>query len=379
MNTTGSIIGGDSSAFRNFISGHDKGYGIGIGGYFSISTQIKNNYIGTDKDAAHALGNAFGILISSSTNGAASNTVVTGNIIAGSTQAGIRLAHGASENRIFYNFIGTDAALNQTIPNKGVGIVIDDSPNNQIGIPEDLPGMLPGNIIAFTQKGSDPNADAAGHGILITGANAKGNQVQANVIRQNKGEGVKISGGASENIVGAAVQSHGNAIYGNLDGVDITGAGTSKNVLIGNRIGISESGTPSGNLGSGVIIEGGASNDYVGFVLPNPFGLFGAAAAPNYISANQLQGVFIGDQAQRQFGRGQLHRHGPWRRQSGRLWQPQCWHHHNARQPQHHRRRGRWGRQRNRGWQRDRRKRRRSCDQRSRRERELRARESDFR
>src|SRR5262249_8936325 len=181
-----------------------------------------------------------------------------------------------------------------TIGNRGFGVVIQDSPDNSIGSPE---LGVSGNIIVFTRKLSDNEPDgASGHGVLVTGADSKGNSVDTNYIANNAGEGVRISDGASENFIGELNSSRGNVIFGNRNGVLITGAGTSKNFVTANTIGLTEKGDPDGNRENGVAIVGGASNNFIGFLFPE-LPVLGSGAVGNYISANKKQGVFISEQA----------------------------------------------------------------------------------
>ncbi|MBI3408200.1 MAG: right-handed parallel beta-helix repeat-containing protein [Planctomycetes bacterium] len=290
-----SIIGGDENAKGNVIAGHDAGHsGIAIGGPQTTDTLVRNNYIGTDKDAGTGLGNSNGILITATQNGAASNTTVRENVIAGNLESGITLTNGANNNQVFGNVIGTNDAGIDTIGNRGSGVRIEDSPDNVIGSPE--PDGI-GNIIAFTKKQSDNDPDgASGHGVLITGADSTRNSVNTNQIFNNAGEGVRISEGASENLIGGLKSHDGNGIHGNRNGVLITGAGTSKNALTSNFIGVTSSGAAEGNRESGVAILGGASNNFIGFDFPDlPF--VGGGVAGNLISANKKQGVFISEQA----------------------------------------------------------------------------------
>ncbi len=256
------IIGGDDKA-RNVIAGQTAGgSGIVLAGPLTTGTQIKGNFIGTDKDAGKSLGNSFGITLGSNTKGVASQTIISGNVIAGNLQAGIALFFGTSDNHIENNIIGTNAAGITTIPNIGFGIDINNSPSNFIG----GTGAGTGNVIDFTAK--DPNQDPAigsGDGIMITGANSKTNVVTSNALVQNAGDGIRIGEGASGNFIGN-LTALGNVIVSNAVGVHITGQGTDSNVVLGNRIGVNSSAQPSGNQGFGVLLDLGASQNTIGAV-----------------------------------------------------------------------------------------------------------------
>src|SRR5262249_42663646 len=91
--------------------------------------------------------------------------------------------------------------------------------------------------------------------------------------------GVLIDLAASANTVGGTAAGAANLVSGNtLEGVRITGAGTSRNLVLGNRIGTDAFGTaPLGNGEDGVLIDFAASANTVGGT---------AAGAGNLISAN---------------------------------------------------------------------------------------------
>src|SRR5205823_5382117 len=117
------------------------------------------------------------------------------------------------------------------------------------------------NFVAFTTPAptfdpNDPEASLltdAGNGILITGAGSSENHIEFNAIYNNDGEGIRIGEGASKNFIGGATAGTGNRIYGNADGIVITGQGTSGNVAEGDDIGLDGQGNAVGNqTGSGV-------------------------------------------------------------------------------------------------------------------------------
>jgi titin len=188
---------------------------------------IQQNYVGTDFFGTSAAGNGQdGILIS---NGANGNTIggasfvnpVThqlngaGNVISANLDAGVRLLQ-SSDNLIQGNFIGTDATGKNPLPNDPSGTLadgldlLDGCANNTIG----------------GDSSVDSNGTLAGTGNLISG---------------NGFDGVFL---ADYFAAGSPVTS--NVIQGNFIGVDVTG----------------ENGLP--NAGSGVHLEGGASQNTIG-------------------------------------------------------------------------------------------------------------------
>ena len=89
---------------------------------------------------------------------------------------------------------------------------------------------------------------------------------------------------SANNTIGGAASDLRNLISGNnIDGINLNGAGTTGNTILGNYIGVDVNGTAGlGNLFSGVVILNGASNNTVG-------GAY--AAGRNIISGNQQYGV----------------------------------------------------------------------------------------
>ena len=186
------------------------------------------------------------------------------------------------------NQIGTDITGTQGIDNGQNGVEIDAGADNTIG--GNSPGA--GNVIS-----SDFN-----DGVLISGAGATGNLVQGNMIGiditgtqyiGNYVNGVEIDGGA-DNTIGGTAPGAGNVISGNSgDGVLISGAGATGDLVQGNMIGTDITGTQGllsflGNELNGVEIDGGADNTIGGT----------AAGAGNVISDNFGDGVLIyGDRA----------------------------------------------------------------------------------
>jgi hypothetical protein len=111
---------------------------------------------------------------------------------------------------------------------------------------------------------------------LVT-ANDIGTDATGSALVANTNDGVLISGGAHANTIGGKAKGAGNIISGNVNGVEISGAGSTENVVVGNRIGTDRTGTIAlGNVTTGILVDNGASNNIIG----------GTAAG----SANQVVG-----------------------------------------------------------------------------------------
>ena len=148
-----------------------------------------------------------------------------------------------------------------------------------------------------TVRGLDINNFSQGAAIHITGTGATGDWIYGNFLgtdptgtqAEPNNEGVEIDGGASQDLIGTNGDgvndtAERNLLSGNLfAGVWITGQGTNGNAVAGNWIGTDITGdvaldngtdailpvailpTPAGtNVGGGVVIEGGASDNRIG-------------------------------------------------------------------------------------------------------------------
>ena len=119
---TGVDIGGPASADRNVISGQS--VGVLVMGTGANGTQIRNNYIGTDKTGSVDLGNSFGVeLATQSTTTQVGAGPAQGNLISGNG-TGVYVASGSTGNTIDDNDIGPDALGNTGIGNS-IGIEVN--------------------------------------------------------------------------------------------------------------------------------------------------------------------------------------------------------------------------------------------------------------
>jgi hypothetical protein len=134
---TGNIVGGTTAAARNVIAGNSR-YGVLIS--FGNNNLLEGNFIGTQADGVHALGNgSSGVFV---TNGAANNmiggkTAGAGNIIANNGGNGVLI--GSDPSAGFNTPAGTGNAVlaNSIFGNAGLGI--DLGPNDGV-TPNDSAG-----------------------------------------------------------------------------------------------------------------------------------------------------------------------------------------------------------------------------------------------
>lgn len=243
-----------------------------------------------------------------------------GNVISGNTFDGVQLIFGAHDNSVEGNFIGTDSsgettsgslpfvlgnkrhgiliqdAIDNTVAsnviadNAGSGVVIEQGdPNfitkgnivsgNVIGMSFDEGMPLGNGIDGISIKDSAENyinsntiGNNFGYGIKIEGQLATGNEMTLNMIGTNA-EGVSVEGNyhggvyvqnASGTKIGAAL--NGNVISSNEGpGIELTGPMTTGTVIVSNFIGTTKDGEDNlGNLGHGILISDGASDNVIG-------------------------------------------------------------------------------------------------------------------
>lgn len=235
---------------------------------------VAGNYIGVRADGVTAEANrGTGVLISSgSTNSTIGGTTAADrNVISGNTGNAVAMQNaGTSNNVVRGNYIGTNAAGTAAVGN-AFGVVIQGTTNNTIA----------GNVISGN-----------GTGIFFGTAGTTGNVISGNLIGTNAAGtaalgntfGISFAAGAAGNTIGGTAAGTRNVISGNSSqGVTISGAGASNNVIQGNYIGTDVSGTAAlANATFGVTIFGGATNNTVGGT---------TAAARNVISGNGNAGV----------------------------------------------------------------------------------------
>ncbi len=297
-------------AERNLISGNAR-QGVSIYGTGTAQNIVAGNDIGTDVSGRQALGNGeSGVSINA---GAAGNLIGTDgdglgdnaerNLISGNIGEGVQIAAAGTENNaIAGNYIGTDITGLVALGNGANGIFIRSAASsNRIGTNGDgVADAAERNILSGN----------SGQGVIISGTATDQNTVAGNYIGVdisgnaalgNGGDGVIISGAAQFNLIGTdadgvADAAERNIISGNGvsgsgglegNGVDITGSGSRFNTVAGNYIGTNASGTAAlANAGNGIYIHSYAGNNTIGGLTPIP-----GAGAGNVISGNANAGI----------------------------------------------------------------------------------------
>jgi len=284
------VVGGDTPAARNLISGNDdqdaatEQAGIFIQDAATVGNRIVGNYIGTGAAGTAGLGNGGqGIVLALGAHGTVigGETPGAGNVISSNDGHGIVLQQsGTDSNRIVGNIIGLDALGGQALTNGDTGVFIGFGASH--------------NVV-----GGDTQAarNLINGGVWLQEPGTTGNRVQGNYIGTdasgtaapgNDAHGVMLLDAPSGNFVGGETPGAGNLISGNAGhGVFLQGAGTTGNEIKGNSIGVDVTGKqPLGNGLNGVLILDGASENVIGG---------NTAPARNLISGNGLYGVQIQD------------------------------------------------------------------------------------
>lgn len=220
---TNTVIGGVTATDRNIISGN--GYsGVLLNGPGTRNNTLAGNWIGLDADGRTAQANAV---------------------------AGVRLTNASQ------NTIGGSIAAGNIISGNDSGISIEQSDNN----------LVAGNIIGLAADGLTPLGNTDG--------------------------GIFLRGGASGNLIGGTLETARNIIASNGSattlygqGIYITEAGTTNNLVQGNLIGLSVDAdgrsVARGNTSYGIQISYDATNNLVGGTLRE---------LGNVIAANGFGGV----------------------------------------------------------------------------------------
>ena len=254
--SAGNTIGGDTPGERNVISGNWDD-GIEIGGETATDNVVSGNYIGTNAAGTSALANAWqGVWLSAPSNTIGGDTTGERNIISGNGSHGIVISGlGATSNTISGNYVGTDYNGVLAVPNTQQGISIDNSAGNTIG------GDTAGERNVISGNG--------GYGIYIYGPGAIGNTISGNYIGidasgaftlPNVYDGIYIESSPS-NTIGGDIPGERNVISGNGDeGIFIYGAESTGNTISGNYIGADASGTVALGNNEGVGLYAASTN-----------------------------------------------------------------------------------------------------------------------
>ncbi len=279
-----------NSIVRGLVINRFQGSAIKI--QFFGGNVIEGNYIGHNVagdsggvgiDSIANRGN--GVYIKNSPNNRIGGTILAArNVISANAFPDIAITDtGSTGNIVQGNYLGTDAS--------GMyAIFYFDSSSNGVLIRRGASRTIVG--------GTDPGAGNVISGVYRAGIQlmdslTSDNVIQGNIIgldryafdRVPNQNGIRITNGASNNVIGGTTIAARNVISGNsLSGIIIDGADTKNNIVMGNIIGTRASGDASGrgNL-KGIVIDNSPNNTIGGIVY----------GADNLIAANKEHGIEI--------------------------------------------------------------------------------------
>jgi hypothetical protein len=261
-------------AERNIISANSAD-GVAISDPGTNNNVVAGNYLGTNVRGIVALGNNNdGVAI---LHGAQNNRIGTDgngvadqaerNLISANKGNGVTIADaGTNKNVVAGNFIGTGATGMGHLGNGASGVaILHGAESNRIGVSAgDFGYADEGNIIPANTK-DGVAIDGNGTNKNVIAGNFIGTDLSGTINLGNGGRGITISGGAQQNRIGTdgdgiLDSAERNVIAGNVgDGVAVTGAGTDKNSVAGNYIGVDRTGTVALGNGAGTF---GPGTDY---------------------------------------------------------------------------------------------------------------------
>jgi titin len=262
---TYNLVGTNQPVLDNVISGN-KNQGVIISGAGTKDNYLINNYIGTNLGGSAALANgSYGVWVEAGAKDNYVGTPGSPNVISGNTDAaGVYIVDvGTKGNMVEGNLIGVDVTDSVKLGNFiGVAIAVGATDNTVGGTTASAGNVISGNVRQGVFIG-----DAGTTGNMIEG-NEIGTNQAGTIALGNGLSGVVIANGASGNTVGGTQTVAGNTISGNGDdGIDITNANTDNNTVEENLIGTNSLGTAAlGNDSYGVVISGGATNNAVTYL-----------------------------------------------------------------------------------------------------------------
>ena len=256
----------------HFVLNGTNGLGLWLNGDNANDNHIWGNYIGTNAAGTDTVPNRTGIYIEhGSFNLIGGGEAEFRNVISGNLQDGIFLLGTAHGNQIVGNFIGTDATGTKDLGNGGMGILTYNEVYENIigGTQQGEKNIISGNDNSGIRISGERNEIFGNYfGTDVTGTKAIGNEWA----------GLEIWGG-SFNLVGGINPGEANLISGNV-AVGIGFHDTDNNQVVGNFIGSQAGGTGSlGNGASGIALTSGSKNNHIG--------------PRNIISNNGYAGVFF--------------------------------------------------------------------------------------
>jgi len=220
-----------------------------------IGNKIGTNAAGTAIPAEG--GNTTGVFLFSGGNTIGGTAAADRNIIAGNGAGIIMSGAGAAGNDVYGNFIGTDVTGTADLGNSGSGVNLNGASSNTIGgVLEGQGNLISGNDNANVQLTNESDGNTFQGNLIGPNINGGGNLAS--------GDGITLGFGSSGNTVGP-----GNVISDNIEGLVLSGSGTSGNVVKGNLIGTNVVGTAAlPNTVNGILVSNSAGPNTIGGTSP---------------------------------------------------------------------------------------------------------------
>lgn len=283
---SGNLIGanGDGNhddVERNIVSGNSSN-GFFITGVGTNNNVVAGNYIGTTAGGAAALGNGIhGVVLVDGprlnrigTDGNGVADYAERNVISASGIHGVLLLNPSTDSNVVAgNYIGTNAAGAAALANTQAGVaILNGAHHNRIGTlgteadPTFMRNLISGNGtfgVTIDNSGSNNNVVRGNFiGTDVTGLVALGNGDAGVMMRNSANNVIGGTTAAARNVVAA---NGGSGALNAAHGIVMFLSGATGNIVQGNYVGTNVTGTAAlGNVGGGVVLNGGAHDNLVG-------------------------------------------------------------------------------------------------------------------
>lgn len=301
---SGIVINAGNSTIRGLIVNRFSNDGIILNN--NGGNTVVGNYVGTDETGTLDRGNGTsGIGVATPNNIIGGTSAADRNLVSGNQGSGIAVTGtGAGNNTISGNYVGTNASGTGAVGNSADGILITYGTNNTVG---GTTGVNPtvlctGSCNLVSGNGANGIGIQGGTGNPTNGNQVKGNYVGVNVTGTaavaNGDIGFEVQSGR-DNTIGGTNLADRNIFSGNLGaGVSITGSLATGNVVLGNFIGVSRTGSAAiKNHKMGVNIgspDGSSNNAHDNTIGGTGITLGGSCTGGcNVIAGNSWSGIYI--------------------------------------------------------------------------------------
>ncbi len=286
--STGLTLSASHSTIEGLAINNFQDDGIDVTG--GVSDTISGNYIGITASGLAAAGNGgAGVFLNSSTH----STTIGGpgiadrNVISGNTSHGVLIS--GTGNTVQGNYIGTDATGNAALGNKGNGVIVNVSADNNAILANVISGNTGQGVIFY-----DSTFGIASPAGSVVQGNIIGLGADGSTELGNGSYGIYLAIDSRDVTIGGATAADGNVISDNGGFGIITGNEDSGAIIENNKIGTDATGTlgRGGSQGYGIYSESpdGVMRDN----LISDNSVAGVALAATLATGNTIAGNTIG-------------------------------------------------------------------------------------